>query len=1745
MKRLLEWKQRMLQSPLTRKPSGSSTRGTAQNELSKFYKQQVLRELANQEARLRDEAGAPRNSRDEARGSRRRVQQDDGGGGVRMVAAAAGRSRSQDGRRSSTSVSRYNSYSSDDEGQCLSLSLSLRPDTLASDTHRGHQGHMVGGTQSPSSLQTSSQGCSNNGLGATHIARQTHQQRPGNSTDSFGNKLDSTILCILEHQSRVHWLLLQINSRTELGDVRKARKRIRRPSQAGRSRQGSVEGKPGRRHPSVPPHTASRSTPSYENVAAGKGHSRVETSEVRKLRTPAVALEEIPPDADYGDQKSPATGVHTKPKIKHSASNDRVHCEQATLQGSKSRKQMEVSSSKIDNASYVSPLRSNKYPDAYLRSGSSSRKSSGDVSYPGIQDDRCSNGKHSDSGYDTLQAGRILPSEKDQIDLLTHHWSQVSHRRNDQFVYPAHWNSHRKTDKWNSKLEEGQLVKEYTYEYISSGNEKQDDKKEVSQSQNATSPPQNIVQNRIKSLEEEKASESKPVPSKESLEFQEPLKMSPPMYQPNEAHVSSLKNADNLSDKLESVLESSHTSRSELHNFVFGPSSEPLKDAVTFNVENSPQSVINPSCKTIVSSKSVKDLLADFERKSQIIKETQDSECSGEKRYVFSDTETLLYDTSSDFEGGMTTKAGSDDDKDDEVAAALGGRKEKFQSACRDLGRGHSKRDSDDLEVIMTPGFLRLSMAESMVTHENSDSTCTTPTNKKENTAVLEEHYVPMTPSKKAVLAPPDVFGITKSPSASQTIIMENIFGFGAEYEESSYVEMTEDGIVKSLLAPDNDSSIISKLDLKRLNSVESSGPYSTPESPRYCEIESLDKEYSGASSHYELLYRSSSHYEPVYMEVSSVTDSLKVRDLGAKKISKNEGSKFSQTGNSLEKLKTNEGESTAKHSPPTPPKLSLPDILNSSNTLMQNKHTDEMDRDSSDADDEASKDLNSLDAPRHPRFSLSDTFRPASYYLGASRAMMVLGGISSIDHQDSSDSDLVSPPPIPTSPPPIYELDNSLELQDSSLDDKKQLSSSVASSGVLEKFPKDMKNSHNSSLNELHSSGSETMESRHLESGISPDYLLKRRPVSEDMIDSLEEFHNLSCSDQRSGSDLDSVGSRLGLAVDLEDQLSLDIDTYLEDLQTRDIYSVEPYPIDGNYYNRSYISELLNRRESPLNDSVKIDTKPRDLIYDTRHREIFSNAKTQCMMDTSFISGREPKISPSPCRQLVDIPIDDDVHYENLHIIPPPPEHSNKFGGEQQRPVTGDELYPRPLSQNVKLDQVNVTMHDDDNESSDQQQAGAPYYYSDLLRVDDEGFTSSTSERSLSSTRCMMGYPYSAAINQPPYSAAINQPPYSAAINQPPYSAAINQPPYSAANQPLNNQRGQTGEINKRNDIGRKVNPIQRSTDDENRRLAEELRTTSAHFLGAADKSGQVDQRNIYQADTLKRRKSRTLEQSAPSLHPLYATDKSGHVDQRNVYHSDTLQRRKAQTPDCLQGTTNPGNIYPGSPHDKSQSVTQRRSRSLEGLVDDYRHVSPVPEPPPPLIEDPNEGGELWEEDTLWRESLRRVSLRHTRSMENLHGGRERQKVTREVTYVNDRMAKYRDERRRECSDEGYLWDQEEKDGNSNGPFLGEGGPPPPECFEIDRETLRQWDLMSSAPMLGSGARGGALARVGGPGSLQHVQQGADLDDNRPPSSTDELLDFVFVVQKSEMPNTCSATSIITTKTTFARKLVSSLHLG
>ncbi len=240
-----------------------------------------------------------------------------------------------------------------------------------------------------------------------------------------------------------------------------------------------------------------------------------------------------------------------------------------------------------------------------------------------------------------------------------------------------------------------------------------------------------------------------------------------------------------------------------------------------------------------------------------------------------------------------------------------------------------------------------------------------------------EDHYLPMAPCKKSVInTTGDLFYHTRSnsaSSASQIMILETLL---SEDIENSYVEMTV-GDEKSYL---------------------SSGLQKAKN-----DIDRVDSKQDSEKSHYEQLYKASSSTEPLYMEV----------------MSKDKSASDDQAVDEFEKSERSVGGGSVG--------VILPDILNTPSTLKQLT-------DGSDADDEASKEFDPLDIPQHPRFSLSDTFRPASYYLGSGISDCTPLGLS-FDQPDSSDSDLVSPPPIPTSPLPLDDFTQSLDMSETKND--------------------------------------------------------------------------------------------------------------------------------------------------------------------------------------------------------------------------------------------------------------------------------------------------------------------------------------------------------------------------------------------------------------------------------------------------------------------------------------------------------------------------------------------------------------------------------------------------------------------------------------------------------------------------------------------------------------------------------------
>ncbi|XP_065205753.1 uncharacterized protein kmr isoform X2 [Planococcus citri] len=677
--------------------------------------------------------------------------------------------------------------------------------------------------------------------------------------------------------------------------------------------------------------------------------------------------------------------------------------------------------------------------------------------------------------------------------------------------------------------------------------------------------------------------------------------------------------------------------------------------------------------------------------------------------------------------------------------------------------------------------------------------------------------------------------------------------------------------------------------------------------------------EYDPEKSHYEFLYKATSSNEPLYMEVYS-----NAKDKNKPAEQSNESSSSRRT--------------------------ILPDILNSSNTLKQSKS------DSSDADDEASKELDPLEIPQHPRFSLSDTFRPASYYLGSGIVDRNGLGIS-FDQPDSSDSDLVSPPPIPTSPPPLDDFDTSLEL-----------------------LPKDKSDDYSGDQHEIKVKDFGDISLSETESynskGNGSNYSMKKSPIKKD-----EHF-----------SDVESSGSFSSNITTLPEPNASNYDLCLDNLKHEN---------GGSYF----------RKDSE--DSVK-------MFYEN----LYPTKSTADKLNDSNVSSSQ---SPTP------------------------------------------EIFAAAAAAAAANNSTD-NFHDG--------HLGAPYYYADLLKASEISKDEFEKKKLPENT--------------------------------------------------LNNRRESDVNLNvcKRNDIGKKVNLINEEMMERNKLVSDVKHT--AQYFGICDKN-IPDDKNIY----------------------------SSHVFQNKLNKNNY----RSKTPEPLSDAIN---FYARCSKSNISNLefqqTTRRSRSLEGLLEEpanttaqtsvHETSSPgskteeAKDPPPPLppaVEIPS--GDIWEEDLLWRESLRRSSLRHARSLDNLDKddkipkcGRQSadilstkitrsscKKISRDVTYVNDcvtaqiRKAKqnpkeytedYREVRKIkryarvntdvQTADDGVHYerldpratltppsnyyygdtrdtsaDNMKQHGKHNTQpktgaqsFLEEGVyPTKPPSFEIDREKLRQWDLMSSAP--------------------------------------------------------------------------------
>ncbi|XP_018353508.1 PREDICTED: uncharacterized protein LOC108755157 isoform X2 [Trachymyrmex septentrionalis] len=1632
MKRLLEWKQRMLQSPLTRKPSGSANRGRTQNDLSSYYKQQALLDLAAHEAAVAE----GRHSRRREDGHRSHV-----------------RSKSSDGRRTAVNVPRYNSYSSDDE---------------------------------------------------------------------------------------------------ELGDIR--RKRSRRPTHAGRSPRHAGDDR------------SSTATSAVQDVTIpGTGRTSVNQTPQSQILNSRKAnpgstlssLGGIPPDAGYDEVSFP-------PMMR----NDYAYASSSTDKQSLSRRS-DPETAFEDPARHKTP----KKPLGILKSS---------TAY-GFDQQK----------YDGQQTSMI---ENNRADNLCGYQTNVESWHVQKNVQ---WDSKDDNDEWDPGIDESKVIKEFSYQYINPKKVPVPSTKTEDESEKFET--MNLVQCRIRSFEMNMDGAS---PVKEVLTMQEPLKVSP--LQATEAHVSKL----DCANKTSSVIRS----------FALGDTNASENASKQKSVEEGHAKQASTD-----SNKSVKDLLADFERKSQQANRPKSEKRQESKhRGDYGDNETLRYDIGSNLDR-LDRDDGKEKfiEKNEDITQhftldTLYTDAVQMQNSDESLKQNkmNSSKDSlteqcvpsTDLNVIPSPSCTRTSITESLLTHSDQFSTDNDIISKQDDIN-SEDHYLPMSP-RKAILDP-------NSDDRPHPKMMESLFAD----EESSYVEMAQNGMTRSLLAPNEDGR------------KHDSGDYST-----------LDP-----SSHYEFVCVRDNKMEPVYMEVNQLSE------------------KEDEDGSKASSMKKSSASENSPHS-----RGDLPDIL----TALKS--------DSSDADDESSKDLESIDAPRHPRFSLSDTFRPASYYLGASRNMMA-------ELHDSSDSELVSPPPIPTSPPPLDDLE-SLDMQESL--EIKKVSPQVATMKD-NALNRDSPKSWNKPVGQMEThrppsrfsdatisstfrdsrislesaSGSDSIELRNPEEE-ARHRQLKRRPVSDDVcevLDSLDE--------------LESLGSRF-------DGASIDLDQYLEELQARDAFNVDLYAKDPSYNsiygfneNMLVVDKLQKTTCQDLSRKMKLMSSNLDRPFDYSGKNKTGSASSLPSM----------RVSDLPPTHQHSQSFTGDAHYENVASFSPlrgspavrsdsePPRTDHRMQSTSQsisalpishsrdssysnasaaasistsmacqRPASAQSSMHSPISASMSsvnhgstltsmLQNVNAyseqrfpnhsrsASHDAcrvrhalpnhrSTSSQDSSHYPDPMSMQTINSVLQQSYLPNAGEQRVQSDQSGAPYYYS------DLQASVNS--VDMELTKPMIGHTSRLPQ-------LNNQRDDAAiGLNKRNDIGRIVNPIARQMPrqiqvddiDEARRIAAELRRTTCQLLGD-NKAALVDKRNFYEADTLRRVKS---------------TDPLPDVslpEARNLYPHGLRDK-----------SVNPGNADNTEPTHVTQA-SHRRSRSLEGLLDDVGLQNLVEQrnranraaaattttaiavtsmAPTSQVEttsqnlpssDHNHNAmtdssfnseDPWEQDSLWCESLRRVSLRNARSLDNLDspprpgrsGGlrspKSRGKITRGATYVNDSVVLRRDNcteesscgerprvkrrtnkdhrtRERSIEDDddvtyetlsmemigtgGYVWDPQSNTYHKptlsdRNHFLEDGNLPParsiPDArmsatsFELDREKLRQWDLLSSACLLQEQQRtsmadsGRGLPVVEQPGDAHDSQLAVVTAATTTMTTTDAMTTAVMTMTATPtMTTTTTTTTTMTTTTT------------
>lgn len=754
------------------------------------------------------------------------------------------------------------------------------------------------------------------------------------------------------------------------------------------------------------------------------------------------------------------------------------------------------------------------------------------------------------------------------------------------------------------------------------------------------------------------------------------------------------------------------------------------------------------------------------------------------------------------------------------------------------------------------------------------------------------------------------------------------------DISEGHYLPMTPK---KAILSSSASETSILAMDI--LNSIRNSADV-IEENP-YIEMSSGMSESEKQSSPYELVMVSSKKdgNEPLYMELSQ--------------HAKEKPCKKSPNDNKTPAKKRHVDKASSR----IKKRHDLPDILKQSQQSFIKSD------DSSDADDEdMSKEPMGLKS--RSRFSLSDTFRPASYYLGASTSSSIHKNLPLAECLDSSDSEIVAPPPIPTSPPP---LDTEEMFSSENFNTIKR--NSTTSNEII----------HHRTM----SASSNPLSDRTMDINRTSRLSLQDQLFKQQQHDAAAGYLNLPQFEKLKNAKLFSTASNCSINTDDGSNTSSDFDLYNK-------IKLQSPSISADSLNQSQLSlSESSPRPRPLpmsDDSIfKFEEQNANDKLDHYLNELETSDLLYSKEQTTWLTEslrHMPGGAMDPTSSL---------HYENVNLM-----------DQQKKAMYYDSLEDVSNKNSVSdvslqpLKEKNLSIHDamhDEDKS-----------YAVDVSLDADG----------SSTIFEMTQPSHSRNN----SNLSDSAPY--------YYSDL------AADtiQQLNNQR----DVHAAKKNSNYISHIQNLISNTNKQQLTSI------LKDQAEKEQSIDSRNIY-------------ESGSGRLQKLVNKDEPTTSFANNIYY-----------------------------HEKNTNIDVNVSTSIDNLL--YST---------PTKSDNVECDQLWEEDAIWCESLRRVSQRHARSLDDLDRiesissaatkaarisdadrqwgitssssaeRKSRAKITRDVTYVNEDYQRTLTKKKNV--------EAAKLDDNDVYVQLACAPNAPSDVYEllrddgsnIDRENIRQWDLMSS----------------------------------------------------------------------------------